>query len=69
VQKPGVFRLERDMSLMQAVAAGGGLTPRGTLRGIKVSRRDASGKLATQSLALEAGLQANDVIVVGESLF
>jgi len=69
VQKPGVFRLERDMTLMQAVAAGGGLTPRGTLRGIKVNRRDAQGKLGSQPIALEASLQANDVIVVSESLF
>ena len=43
VQRPGQLRLERGMTLMQALAAGGGLTARGTERGIRVHRRDATG--------------------------
>ena len=30
VQKPGPYRLERDMTVMQALSAGGGLSPRGS---------------------------------------
>ena len=41
VQRPGVIRLERDMTVMQALAAGGGLTQRGTERGMRVHRRGA----------------------------
>jgi protein involved in polysaccharide export with SLBB domain len=32
VQRPGQLRLERGMTLMQALASGGGLTARGTAR-------------------------------------
>ena len=41
VQRPGQLRLERNMTLMQALAEAGGLTARGTERGIKVHRKDA----------------------------
>ena len=43
VQRPGALRVERGMTLLQALAQSGGLTPRGTERGIKVHRRDANG--------------------------
>ena len=45
VQRPGQMRLERGMTLMQALAAGGGLTARGTERGIRVHRRDTTGQV------------------------
>jgi polysaccharide export outer membrane protein len=41
VQRPGQFRLERAMTVLQALSAGGGLTPRGTERGIRIKRADA----------------------------
>src|SRR6267378_971055 len=40
VQKPGQFRLERGMTVMQALASGGGVTGKGTQRGIVRHRRD-----------------------------
>lgn len=69
VQKPGGYRLERGMTLMQALAVGGGLTPRGTQRGIEVRRRDAKGKLETIEPSLEARLRPDDVVYVKESWF
>lgn len=69
VQHPGVFRLDRDMTLMQAVAAGGGVTQRGTLKGVQVNRRNANGKLAVLEPAMDTALQPNDVVYVKESLF
>lgn len=69
VQKPGVYRLDRDMMLMQGIAAGGGSTPRGTLRGVKINRHDATGKLTVVEPKMEDRLQPNDVIYVRESLF
>ncbi len=69
VQKPGMFRLERGMTLMQALAQGGGLTPRGTQRGIKVHRRGANGAVAIIDLDLNAPVLRDDVIYVKESLF
>ena len=43
VQRPGPMRLERDMTLMQALATGGGLTLRGTEKGIRVHRKAEAG--------------------------
>jgi polysaccharide biosynthesis/export protein len=69
VQKPGQFRLERGMTVMQALASGGGVTGKGTQRGIVRHRRDAGGKVKEESVALDEDVQDKDVIYVKESLF
>ena len=69
VQRPGQIRLERGMTLMQALAAGGGLTARGTERGMRVHRRDSSGQVNILELKLNDHLQRDDVVYVKESLF
>jgi len=69
VQRPGVFRLERGMSLMQVLAQSGGLTARGTERGIKVHRRDANGAVSVIELQMNDPVVRDDVIYVKESLF
>ena len=69
VQRPGAFRLERGMTLMQAIAVGGGLTSRGTERGIRISRRDARGQLKLVELLLTDTLERDDVVYVRESVF
>jgi polysaccharide export outer membrane protein len=55
--------------LMQALASGGGLTQRGTQRGMKIHRRNGSGKVEVVSPNLNDLLQPGDVIYVRESLF
>jgi polysaccharide export outer membrane protein len=57
------------MTVMQAVAAGGGATLRGTLKGIKVTRRDADGKMQTIEPSMEDTLKDGDVVFIRESLF
>ncbi len=69
VQRPGVYRIERDMTVMQALAQGGGLTVRGTERGIRVHRRDKGGKIERIEPAMDDAVKADDVIYVRESLF
>jgi polysaccharide export outer membrane protein len=69
VQRPGALRLERDMTLLQALAAGGGLTLRGTERGIKIWRTDSQGRLTALLPDMPQPLQAGDVVYVRESLF
>jgi polysaccharide export outer membrane protein len=69
VQHPGQFRVERGMTLMQALAQGGGLTPKGTQRGIKVHRRDANGVVSVLDIDLNDPVVRDDVIYVKESLF
>ena len=69
VQRPGQLRLERDMTLMQALALSGGLTARGTERGIRVNRKDASGVTRIMEIKLNDKVERDDVIYVRESLF
>jgi polysaccharide export outer membrane protein len=56
------------MTVMRAIAMGGGITPRGTERGIKINRRDGSGVKRIDG-SLTTTVQADDVIYVRESLF
>jgi polysaccharide export outer membrane protein len=69
VQRPGQLRLERGMTLMQALAQAGGLTARGTQRGIKVHRKDAAGALQVLEPKINDPVERDDVIYVKESIF
>jgi len=69
VQKPGMLRLERGMTVLQALAAGGGLTLRGTQRGIRVHRKGADGVVQELTPGLQEQLQQGDVVQVPESFF
>lgn len=69
VQRPGAMRLERSMTLMQSLASGGGLTQRGTEKGIRVHRKDADGKVQILQPAMDEQLKDGDVVYVRESLF
>jgi polysaccharide export outer membrane protein len=69
VQRPGPFRIERAMTVQQALSAGGGLTPRGTQRGLRVTRKDANGIAHTIDVKNDDLVQVDDVITVKESWF
>jgi len=69
VQRPGPFRLERAMTVRQAMSAGGGLTQRGTQRGLRITRRDPSGSPRTIEAGADDPVQVDDVITVRESWF
>lgn len=69
VQRPGALRLERGMTLMQSLAAGGGLNLRGTEKGIRVHRKGADGKVQVLQPAMDEMLKDGDVVYVRESLF
>ena len=68
VQRPGAFRLEQNMSVVQALTMGGGVTARGTQRGIKILRRETGG-LQKLDAQLADPVKRDDVIYVKESLF
>ena len=69
VQRPSSYRVERNMTVVQALAQGGGPTVRGTQRNIKLLRRDETGVVSTLTPNLTDLIQANDVLYVEESLF
>jgi polysaccharide export outer membrane protein len=68
-QRPGAYRLERGMTVQQALAAGGGLTPRGSQKRLKLHRKDEQGQVLELSPSLTDAVRPEDVLHVGESLF
>lgn len=69
VQNPSSYRVERDMTVTQALAQGGGPTVRGTQRNIKLQRRNANGEIVKTVPKPTDLIQPNDVLYVEESLF
>lgn len=69
VQRAGAYRLEPDLNVIQAVSLGGGITLRGTERGMRIHRRTADGGLVRIEAQPADRVLADDVIYVGESLF
>ncbi|MCZ2498213.1 polysaccharide export protein EpsE [Xylophilus sp. Kf1] len=68
-QRPGPYRIERGMTVMQALAQGGGPTLRGSENRLRISRKNPQGDIADIAPRLTEPIQADDVIYVRESLF
>ena len=64
VNAPGAYTLQDGMTLRQALARGGGLTPSGSAKRLKVHRNGREMKLP-----LDTPLAPGDVLVVGERFF
>jgi len=69
VQRPGPLRLERGMTVLQALASGGGLNLRGTERGLRVHHKGGDGKVQVLQPKMDDLLREGDVVFVQESLF
>ncbi|HYG55508.1 MAG TPA: polysaccharide export protein EpsE [Burkholderiales bacterium] len=69
VTRGGAYRVEENMTVMQAIAAGGGITPRGSERRLKLRRAGPDGKVVETDLSLQDTVKANDTIFVKEALF
>ena len=70
VQRPGMYSIERGMTVAQAIAKGGGLTLRGTDRGVRVHRRGSAGApIQVLELRLDEPVRPDDLVFVRESLF
>ncbi|MEO7726116.1 MAG: polysaccharide export protein EpsE [Burkholderiales bacterium] len=69
VQRPGSSRIERGMTVRQAMAQGGGPTARGTERRLRLYRRSAGGAVEMSVPNLNDAIQPDDVLYVNESIF
>ncbi|CAI8782587.1 polysaccharide export protein EpsE [Methylococcus capsulatus] len=71
VQRPGAYRLQRGMTVSQAISAAGGLTPRGTdtWPAPIVKRRDANGVERETTVDGSYALQPDDVLYLRERWF
>ncbi len=69
VQRSGSYRLERGMTVMQAISVSGGVSQRGSLKGMKVTRQKEDVTTEEIKLKLNDKLQPNDVLYIKERLF
>ena len=68
-QRPGAYRIERNMTVMQALALGGGPTVRGSEWRLRLDRKNAAGVVEELSPEMSDPIQPNDVLYVREALF
>jgi polysaccharide export outer membrane protein len=69
VQRPGQYGVDRGLTLAQAIAKGGGLTLRGTDKGVRVHRRYGSKQIQILEPKLDDPIRPDDLIFVRESVF
>jgi len=69
VNRPGMYGVDRGLTLAQAIAKGGGLTLRGTDRGVRVHRRYGSKQIQILEPKLDDPIRPDDLIFVRESVF
>ena len=69
VTQPNQYRLEPGMTVLQAIARAGGITPRGSDRRIDIKRKGPDGREQTIRAQQGDTVQADDVIHVKESIF
>jgi len=69
VQRSGSYRVERNMTIRQALAQGGGLTVRGTERALRLYRNGSGNGVQTHTPNLDDLVHPDDVLYVRESLF
>jgi len=68
-QRPGAYRIERGMTIMQALAQGGGPTVRGSEWRLRLHRKNADGSVEKVTPEMTDAVQPNDIIYVRESIF
>jgi polysaccharide export outer membrane protein len=68
VSAPNKYRVEPDMTVVQAIARAGGVTPRGSERRVDIKRL-VDGKYVTMKARLNDPVKTDDVIHVKESIF
>jgi polysaccharide biosynthesis/export protein len=68
VKTPGSFVLRPGMSVRQAIAEAGGLTERGSTRGLKILRKDTNGKEIEVDAKMSDPVKPNDTIKVRQRL-
>lgn len=68
VKTPGSFVLRPGMTVRQAIAEAGGTTERGSTRGVKILRKDKTGKEVEIDVTMSDAVQPNDTIKVRQRL-
>lgn len=69
VTRAGAYRVEPNMTVMQALAAGGGITPRGSENRLLLRRPLGNGKYDENKVGLQQQVKPDDVLYVKEAIF
>ena len=69
VRKPGAYPVEPDLNVMRVLSISGGVTERGSLRRIKIHRKDSDQNIREFTPDLNSPVLSGDVIYVDERLF
>ncbi len=69
VMKGGAYRIEPNMTVMQAISLAGGITPRGSESRVQLRHRASDGHWKESSAKLTDQVAPDDVVYVRESLF
>jgi polysaccharide biosynthesis/export protein len=69
IGRPGIYIIDRGLSVAQAIAKGGSYTLRSRESGVRLLRRDSSGKMIERVPVMDELIQPDDHIFVRESLF
>ena len=69
VLRPGAYRLEPKMTVMQALSLAGGFTPKASHRSIQIQRPAKDGTMEKIEVKLTDLVHQHDVIYIDESLF
>jgi polysaccharide biosynthesis/export protein len=69
VGRPGNYPVDRGLTVSQAIAKGGSYTLRSRESGVRLLRRDASGKIVEITPKMDDLIKADDQVFVKESLF
>jgi len=69
VRAPATYRLDSDMTLLQAIARAGGVTERGSASRVQIRRKGSTGDYAVVAGKPNDKIQPDDVITVKERIF
>jgi polysaccharide biosynthesis/export protein len=69
VNNPGQFQLLRPLTVQQALAIGGGLTPLGAQGRIRIKRKSGNGQTYEVPASLDDQVEAGDTIIIPRRIF
>lgn len=68
VNRPGVYRIERGLTVKRAISIAGGFTAKAAKKNIEITRRQ-EGKDSIREGSIDEPVAADDVIMIRESIF
>jgi len=68
VNRPGAYRVERGITVKRAIALAGGLTPKGSLKRLEITRKEGD-RDKTSGAGIDDPVRIDDVVRIKESIF